>query len=159
MSPCSGSLSLRLGSNLNLAARRDSLAHSTKGTPSPPEGGLRLLVGARFQALFHSPPGVLFTFPSRYWSTIGHRRVFRLGGWAPQLPTQSHVLGGTQDDGRRARRFAYGALTPSGRPSQAVPLRRAFVTPHARSYNPGGASAPAGLAWPAFARHYSRDLV
>ena len=29
-----GSLSLRLGSNLNLAARRDSLAHSTKGTPS-----------------------------------------------------------------------------------------------------------------------------
>ena len=44
---------------------------------------LRLLVGARFQVLFHSPPGVLFTFPSRYWSTIGHRRVFRLGGWSP----------------------------------------------------------------------------
>ena len=29
-----GSLSLRLGSNLNLAAHRNSLAHSTKGTPS-----------------------------------------------------------------------------------------------------------------------------
>ena len=29
-----GSLSLRLGSNLNLAAYRNSLAHSTKGTPS-----------------------------------------------------------------------------------------------------------------------------
>ncbi len=27
---------------------------------------LRLLVGIRFQVLFHSPPGVLFTFPSRY---------------------------------------------------------------------------------------------
>src|SRR5699024_1891693 len=33
---------------------------------------LRLLVGTRFQVLFHSPAGVLFTFPSRYWFTIGH---------------------------------------------------------------------------------------
>ena len=33
---------------------------------------LRLFVGTRFQVLFHSPPGVLFTFPSRYWFTIGH---------------------------------------------------------------------------------------
>ena len=29
---------------------------------------------------------------------------------------------------RRRRRFAYGALTVSGRPFQAVPLRRRFVT-------------------------------
>ena len=29
---------------------------------------LRLLVNLRFQVLFHSPPGVLFTFPSRYFS-------------------------------------------------------------------------------------------
>ena len=50
------------------------------------EGLLRLLVGKRFQVLFHSPPGVLFTFPSRYWSTIGHRRVFRIGGWTPSFP-------------------------------------------------------------------------
>src|SRR5918999_3907962 len=27
---------------------------------------LRQLVSPRFQVLFHSPPGVLFTFPSRY---------------------------------------------------------------------------------------------
>lgn len=33
--------------------------------------GLRLIVSTRFQVLFHSPPGVLFTFPSRYWFTIG----------------------------------------------------------------------------------------
>jgi hypothetical protein len=32
---------------------------------------LRLLVSTRFQVLFHSPSGVLFTFPSRYWFTIG----------------------------------------------------------------------------------------
>ena len=29
---------------------------------------LYLLVSSRFQVLFHSPPGVLFTFPSRYYS-------------------------------------------------------------------------------------------
>ena len=56
---------------LNLAWDRNSPVHSTKGTPSP-INGLRLLVGTRFQVLFHSPPGVLFTFPSRYWFTIGH---------------------------------------------------------------------------------------
>ena len=33
---------------------------------------LPLLVNTGFQVLFHSPSGVLFTFPSRYWFTIGH---------------------------------------------------------------------------------------
>ena len=61
-----------------------------------PEKGLRLLVGARFQVLFHSPLGVLFTFPSRYWFAIGHRRVFSLGGWSPRIPTGFHVSGGTR---------------------------------------------------------------
>ena len=84
-SPCSDSLSLRLASRLGLAARRNSLAHSTKGTPSQPRGLLRLLVGTRFQVLFHSPPGVLFTFPSRYWCAIGHRVVLRLGWWSTQI--------------------------------------------------------------------------
>ena len=56
---------------LNLARDRNSPVHSTKGTLSP-VNGLQLLVGTRFQDLFHSPSGVLFTFPSRYWFTIGH---------------------------------------------------------------------------------------
>ena len=30
------------------------------------------LVNTGFQVLFHSPPGVLFTFPSQYCCTIGH---------------------------------------------------------------------------------------
>ena len=45
----------------------------------------------RFQDLFHSPPGVLFAFPSRYWFTIGRQRVFSLGGWSPHLQTGFHV--------------------------------------------------------------------
>ena len=51
--------------HLNLAIYRNSLARSTKSTRSL---ALPLLVSIRFQVLFHSPPGVLFTFPSRYYS-------------------------------------------------------------------------------------------
>jgi hypothetical protein len=68
----------------------NSQAHSSKGTPSPAATRttrLRRIVGTWFQVLFHSPPGVLFTFPSRYWSAIGHREVFRLNGWSRQIHT------------------------------------------------------------------------
>ena len=51
--------------HLNLATYHNSLARSTKSTWSL---ALPLLVSIRFQVLFHSPPGVLFTFPSRYYS-------------------------------------------------------------------------------------------
>jgi hypothetical protein len=40
---------------------------------------LLLLVGTGFQILFHSPFGVLFTFPSRYYFAIGDMLVFSLG--------------------------------------------------------------------------------
>ena len=55
--------------SLNLASQRNSPARSTKSTRShwlPVV--LSLLVSIRFQVLFHSPPGVLFTVPSRYYS-------------------------------------------------------------------------------------------
>ena len=52
---------------LNLASYIHSPDHSTIGTRSPFDG-LSVLVSTRFQVLFHSPPGVLFTFPSRYSS-------------------------------------------------------------------------------------------
>ena len=41
--------------------------------------------------------GVLFTFPSRYLFTIGHARVFRLGGWSPHVQTEFHVFRLTQE--------------------------------------------------------------
>ena len=52
---------------LNLASYIHSPDHSTIGTRSPLDG-LSVLVSTRFQVLFHSPPGVLFTFPSRYYT-------------------------------------------------------------------------------------------
>ena len=81
---------------LNLASYAHSPDHSTIGTRSPFDG-LSVLVSTRFQVLFHSPPGVLFTFPSQYYYTIGHWVVFRLGGWSPHIPTGFHVSGGTLD--------------------------------------------------------------
>ena len=81
---------------LKLATYNRSPDRSTKSTISPVDG-LYVLVGTRFQVLFHSPPGVLFTFPSQYFSTIGHRLVFRLGGWSPRLPTGFLVSRGTLD--------------------------------------------------------------
>jgi hypothetical protein len=85
---------------LNLAGYINSPDRSTKSTTSH-FNVLCVLVNIRFQVLFHSPPGVLFTFPSRYCSTIGHQEVFRLGGWSPHLPCGFLVSAGTLDSGHR----------------------------------------------------------
>ena len=67
--------------------KRNSLARSSISTTSYSLIVLSSFVNAGFQVLFHSPPGVLFTFPSRYCSSIGHQVVFRLRWWSTCLPT------------------------------------------------------------------------
>ena len=127
---------------------------------------LPLLVGIRFQVLFHSPPGVLFAFPSRYWFTIGGRRYLALGGGPPRFPQGFScpvVLGCLA---KSPMFFAYRAFTLYGRPFQAVRLNTEFLTlqrvqqhSHARSRNPYNAT-PAGyihaigLGCSPFARRY-----
>ncbi len=69
--------------HLNLATYSNSPARSTKSTRSL---SLPLLVNIGFQVLFHSPPGVLFTFPSRYYFAIGHQQYLALGGGPPDFP-------------------------------------------------------------------------
>ncbi len=44
---------------------------------------LSLLVSIGFQVLFHSPPGVLFTFPSRYYALSVTLEYLALGGGPP----------------------------------------------------------------------------
>ena len=134
---------------LNLACYDNSPVHSTKGTPSS-FNGLRLLVGIRFQVLFHSAPAVLFTFPSRYLFTIDHLVVFSLDGWSRLLPTGFLVSCRTQDPARGSSRFVYGALTLFGRPSHAVPLRSSLAS--LRSFYP---DPSIGLGSSLFARRYS----
>ena len=111
---------------------------------------LCVLVNIRFQVLFHSPPGVLFTFPSQYFSTIGHQVVFRLGGWAPLLPIGFLVSDGTLDPATLRSCFVYGTLPLSGWLSHAIPLHSLL---RYRSPHPGGITT-SGLASSAFARRY-----
>src|SRR5450631_902708 len=75
--------------------------------------GLRLFVCMRFQDLFHSPPGVLFAFPSRYWFTIGRLRVFSLGGWSPHLQTGFHVSRPTCRNPSSTLSLSHTGLSPS----------------------------------------------
>ena len=142
LTPLSDSLSLRLPYLVKLATERKSLTHYTKGTPSP-LARLRLFVCMRFQDLFHSPPGVLFAFPSRYWFTIGRLRVFSLGGWSPHLQTGFHVSRPTSLTLGSTTLFSHTGLSPNyGRTFQTVLLTRWL--------NREGFSG--------FARHYFRNL-
>ena len=90
----------------------------------------------RFQVLFHSPPGVLFTFPSRYWFAIGHRVVFSLSGWSPMIPAGFHVPRRTQVPPRSMSSLRIRVSHPLripfpwDSPDSSCHLSR-------RSYNPG----------------------
>ena len=67
--------------------------------------GLPQFVSVRFQVLFHSPPGVLFTFPSRYWFTIGYSGIFSLTRWSSQIQKGFHVSLPTWDTILKYSRF------------------------------------------------------
>ena len=112
MTPYSDSISLRLPYSVNLATECKSLTHYTKGTQSPLTR-LLLFVSIRFQDLFHSPPGVLFAFPSRYLFTIGRLRVFSLGGWSPHVQTGLHVSRPTCFEPSSTTMFLHTGLSPT----------------------------------------------
>ena len=50
------------------------------------------LVNTGFQVLFHSPPGVLFTFPSQYYALSVTKEYLGLGGGPPDFPQGSTCL-------------------------------------------------------------------
>ena len=56
-----------------------------KARSHPAEARLLPLVSAWFQVLLTPLLGVLFTFPSQYWYTIGLSGVFSLTGWCRQI--------------------------------------------------------------------------
>ena len=119
------------------------------------------LVGTRFQDLFHSPPGVLFTFPSRYWFTIGHGRVCSLGGWSPRIPTGFLVPRRTQVP----EPHADIAVSPTGLSPPSVELSSSLRLPQpvARDKPRSGPTTPErmrpGLGSSRFARRYFGNLV
>ena len=113
-----------------------------------------MLVSQWFHVLFHSPPGVLFTVPSRYWFTIGHTDVFSLTGWSRRIHTEFHVLHATRDSATILK-FSTTGLSPSleclSNTSSNCQIRyRCPTTP---------ISKPIGLGCSHFARRYSGNHV
>jgi hypothetical protein len=109
-----------------------------------------LLVSSRFHVLFHSPPGVLFTFPSRYCCAIGHTGVLSLTRWSSQIHTEFHVLRATRDTARPTL-FSNTGLSPSvarhsNASSNSVGPRCCPTTPMVETI---------GLGSSPFARRYS----
>ena len=119
-----------------------------------------------FRLSFTPLAGVLFTVPSRYWSTIGRRPYLALGRGRPRFPPGSScpaVLTVTRHP--RPPVVAYGTLTPSGRPFQrrsadCGPAGEGSVAPSADPVLPPRGSADrlvrrGGLGSSRFARRYS----
>jgi hypothetical protein len=148
--PSSDSLSLRLrpSTALTCARRSNSPAHSSIGTPSPS----RALTACRrtVSGSFHPPSGVLFTFPSRYSSTIGRHEYSALEGGPPSFPRNSTCSAVLRCPITRA-----WYVSPTGLSPAPAGLPRPFDYTQATgeipagtstgSYNPPAAT-PAGLA-------------
>ena len=115
--------------------------------------GLCLLVSIGFQVLFHSPPGVLFTFPSRYYTLSVTRSYLALGDGPPTFPPDSSCPVVLRIHRVRFN-FAYEAVTLFG---------SAFQPPSARLYGTLEVSLPRpislfdGLGSFPFAHHYSEN--
>ena len=74
-------------------SRRLILQQERSQTLSRPPTDCKYMVSCSF----HSPPGVLFTFPSRYYFTIGHSGIFSLTRWSSLIHTGFHVPHATWD--------------------------------------------------------------
>ncbi len=97
------------------AVTPDALRH--RGSDRPEAHGFRLC--------FTPLTGVLFTVPSRYWSTIGRRRYLALGRGRPRFSPDSACpdLLTIQHHPVRAP-FAYGVLTLCDAPFQRASAQR-----------------------------------
>ena len=101
---------------LNLASIRSSPDRSTKSTRFRFDA-VPQLVDTGFQVLFHSPPGVLFTFPSQYYALSVTKEYLALEGGPSDFPQGSTCLVVLWILPLPIV-FAYGAFTLSGRLSQ-----------------------------------------
>ena len=96
-----------------------------------------------FRVYFTPLSRVLFTFPSRYWYTIGHVVVFSLARWCWLIPAGFLRSRGTQGTSL-ANHGSRTGLSPSSAPlsnGPPVPLLDRLCLP----YNPRDAETP--LVW------------
>ena len=113
---------------------------------------LRPLVGAWFQALFHSPKRGAFHRSLTVLSTIGLTGVFSLAGWSRQIHAGFLVPRATQDTAERTVTTGTG-LSPS-QAGLSSPLPFAPSRPKRGPTTPAMRRHKAGLGYSPFARHY-----
>ena len=108
-----------------------------------------------FRYYFTPLTGVLFTFPSRYWFTIGHQQVFSLGGWSPRILTGFHVSCDTWVSRTKSPvPLLYRAVTFYGRSFQIIRLGTRFITLQPRRIGAGrDPSTPMAQRTRAITRH------
>ena len=99
-------------SELNLASQRNSPDRSTKSTRFITYKVVPQLVNIWFQVLFHSPPGVLFTFPSQYYALSVTKEYLALRGGPRVIQSRFHVSRPTLDTAMSTRLSLTG-LSPS----------------------------------------------
>ena len=106
----------------------DSLAHSTKGTPSQRKGCSDCLWAHGFRYCFTPLSGCFSPFPHGTGSLSVTGECSALEGGPPGFGPgfTCPALLGMRNSGETG--FAYGALTRCGRPFHAVPLPDSFVT-------------------------------
>ena len=109
---------------------------------------------------FHSPPGELFSFPSRYSFAIGLGTYLALGAGDPLLPERIPTPG-TRGHGESPTQFTPTGLSPSTAPdfhrSSASPGREYPGPAHPTSLP--GFPGRFGLGYTGFGRPYSRHRV
>ena len=101
------------GLTLLVTVTRRTVLQKVRSQPGFASIGLELFVSTRFQVLFHSPPGVLFTFPSRYFFSIGQQVVFSLREWSPQIHAGFLVPRVTRDTDKTSSTLSPTGLSPS----------------------------------------------
>ena len=120
----------RSGSLPSLTSPRasNSLAHSTKGTPSQRKGCSDCLWAHGFRYCFTPLSGCFSPFPHGTGSLSVTGECSALEGGPPGFGPgfTCPALLGMRNSGETG--FAYGALTRCGRPFHAVPLPDSFVT-------------------------------
>ena len=95
---------------------------------------------------------MLFTFPSRYWYTIGLTGVFSLTGWSRRIHAGFLVPRATQDTARRDDSTNTGLSPSTVGLSRPLPLVSSAC--HAAVLLPRRCRNTRGLGWSPFARHY-----
>ena len=106
--------------SLNLAARHDSQAHSTKGTPPPFRAATAC--GSMVSGSLSLPSRGAFHLSLTVLYSIGHMVVFSLRRWSSYLPSGFLVSRRTPDTLRLQTISRTGLLPPSVSLSKLLPL-------------------------------------